>query len=395
MTQQVQCAIVRGGTSKAVFLRAADLPAPGPARDRMIKAIMGTPDRRQIDGLGGADILTSKVAILGPPTHPDADVDYTFAQVGIAEDVVSYDGSCGNIATAVGAMAIVFGWVDAGEGEHRTVRIHDVNSGGIIVNEVPIAAGEPQSRGSFRIDGVPCGGAPVRVDMAGMIGSQTGELLPWGAGKIPLEVPGLGTLAVSLVDLANPVVFVFAEQLGLSGCESAEQLQADPERIELFETIRSVAAQRLGFVEDYRRGFAESPYIPFFCFLGPSHSYTTVAGTRVSERECDLVARLVGFKRTHRAFPGTGAACLAVASRLPQTVPYDLLTRRALQQPVLRIGHPSGVLPVEVAVSPDGVPTRAAYASTWRRIMQGEVFINLESDSADRPVQLSTTTGEE
>lgn len=371
----IRCSIVRGGTSKGVFLFAEELPPPGAERDEIIKRIMGTPDPRQIDGLGGADILTSKVAILSPSARSDADVDYTFAQVGIEQDLVRYDGNCGNISAAVGPVAIEAGFVQAQE-PLTHVRIHNTNIQKIIHAEIPVAERMPLERGDYRIDGVPGSGARIVLDFRETVGSLTGRLLPTGNPVDTLDIDGLGRLRVSIVDVANPVVFVRAGDLGYQGTESPDEIDSDTKRLDLCEAIRGKAAELLGFVDDGRRAFEQTPYVPFFILVAPPRPYGRYRdGKVIRQEEIDLLSRLIGFKRTHKAFPGTGGVCLAATSRIPGTLVADALEVGSNQSPMLRIGHPSGVMEVEIEADSQGNPKRAAYGSTWRRIMDGQVFI--------------------
>jgi len=199
----IRCVIMRGGTSKGLFLRANDLPSDPQKRDRVILALFGSPDPRQIDGLGGADILTSKVIIVGPPTRPDADLDYTFGQVSITEPFIDYDINCGNLSAAVGVYAIEEGWVRATEPVTR-VRMHNTNTRKVLIAEVPVVDGVPQVEGELAIDGVPGTGAEIVLDYAQSVGASTGRLLPTGQPSEKIHVPALDrAVPVSVVDVAN------------------------------------------------------------------------------------------------------------------------------------------------------------------------------------------------
>ncbi len=351
----VPCSIVRGGTSKGVFFLSKDLPKEKIKRDQVIKELMGTPDKRQINGLGGGDILTSKVAIIELSKEPHADISYTFAQVGIEENIISYDGNCGNISAAVGPFAILKGLIKAQE-PFTNIRILNTNINKIIHAKVPTSEGSALSHGEYSIDGVPGSGAKIDLDFSASVGSLTAGLLPTGKKK-----ERLNKYDVSFIDLANPMVFFRAEDFGLTGAESAEELGADRQRIELFEELRGLAAKRLGFVKKHQNAFEKSPYIPFFCIVG-----------KPTNNNMDITARLIGFKKIHKAFPGTGAACLAAASHIPGTIPYEFARKNS----PLKIGHPSGVMPVEIEVSEEGVIKKAAFGRTWRMIMEGEAFLH-------------------
>ena len=189
--KRIRCVVMRGGTSRALFVMRGELPAQPELRDRVILRMYGSPDVRQIDGMGGADPLTSKLAIIGPPTHKDADVDYTFAQASIDEPFVDHSGNCGNISSAVGPFAIDEGLVDPAE-PTTTVRIHQTNTNCILVAEVPVVNGKAAVEGSYHIDGVPGTGARIELDFSDTAGAVTGHILPTGNPLDRLDVEGVG-----------------------------------------------------------------------------------------------------------------------------------------------------------------------------------------------------------
>lgn len=376
--KRIRCTILRGGTSKGVFLLEKDLPQDLEGRNRILRAVMGSPDPRQIDGLGGADILTSKVAIIGPPTRPDADINYTFAQVDIHSEVVSYQGNCGNISAAVGPFAIDEGFVKAEEPITR-VRIHNTNTEKIILAEVPVRGGKAEVEGDYQIDGVPGTGAKILLDYSDSVGSVTGKLLPTGQAKDQLIVEGIGKVEVSIVDVANPMVFVRPESLGLQGTESPKSLDQNRDLLERMEAIRGTVAVLLGFVSHWRDAMNKSPYLPFFAIVGPPKEYRHfLKDLVISEGEIDLTSRLVGMGQTHKAYPGTGAICIASGSRIPGTVIYETIPVSSRESGCLRIGLPSGVMEVEVKAEViDGKIhiKKVAMGRTARRIMDGNVYV--------------------
>jgi len=209
--ETLRCAIVRGGTSKAVFIMMNEYPKDPAKRDAVILAVYGSPDVRQIDGLGGADVLTSKHAIISRSSRPDADVDYTFAQVSFESAFVDYAGNCGNISSAVGPFAIDEGLVEPVE-PITTVRIRMTNSDKILIAEVPVTGGKAMVDGDFAIDGVPGTGAKIAMDWSDVVGSITGKLMPTGNPTDTIETDG-GKYTVSIVDAGNPVVFVLVTAL--------------------------------------------------------------------------------------------------------------------------------------------------------------------------------------
>lgn len=359
--------LMRGGTSKAVFLRGADLPPPGADRDRLILALFGSPDPRQIDGLGGADILTSKLAIIDPPSRPDVDLDYTFAQVSVSEPVVDFDIICGNISSAVGAYAVDEGLAPAAE-PTTTVRIYNTNTDRIFRAIVPVRAGRAAIEGDFAIDGVPGTGAPIALDLSGTSGSETGALLPTGNPLDVLET-AIGSVEVSIVDLASLCVFFHAVAAGLEGTEGPDAVTEG--HIAAVVAIKEAASSFLGLPRD-----ALTP-IPA-AVAAPTDYVSFGKGKRLAAADVDLVARVIGGRppMLHKAYPGAAAACTAVAARIPGTTVAQVAKQR--DEGTLRIGHTSGVMAVGVAVDRDGDGwrvERASYDRTARRLAEGTAFV--------------------
>ncbi|WP_337740172.1 2-methylaconitate cis-trans isomerase PrpF family protein, partial [Acidaminococcus timonensis] len=288
--------LLRGGTSKGVYLLEKDLPANRKEWDGLLLRLMGSPDKKQIDGLGGSQSVTSKVAILRKSDRPDADVDYTFAQVSVDKAVVSYGGNCGNISSGVGPFAIEKKLVPALEGS-TLVRIYNTNTGKVIQEEVPTANGQVLYDGDFGIAGVPGTAAPLKlkfVDPAGTLGKG---LLPTGNAVDLLEVPGHGSTEVSLVDAANPLVFVKASDLGLTGTELPEAINGDPELLRLLETIRGLAAMKLGLCSTPEEAAWVTPGLPKMTLVAPPADYTTSSGEAVKGNQVDLVARMMSMQK--------------------------------------------------------------------------------------------------
>lgn len=342
--------LLRGGTSKGVYLLEKDLPANRKEWDGLLLRLMGSPDKKQIDGLGGSQSVTSKVAILRKSDRPDADVDYTFAQVSVDKAVVSYGGNCGNISSGVGPFAIEKKLVPALEGS-TLVRIYNTNTGKVIQEEVPTANGQVLYDGDFEIAGVPGTAAPLKlkfVDPAGTLGKG---LLPTGNAVDLLEVPGHGSTEVSLVDAANPLVFVKASDLGLTGTELPEAINGDPELLRLLETIRGLAAMKLGLCSTPEEAAWVTPGLPKMTLVAPPADYTTSSGEAVKGDQVDLVARMMSMQKTHPSYAMTGAMCTAAAAAVPGTLVQQVLCPGCNLQNI-RIGHPGGILPC--GVDPEG-----------------------------------------
>jgi len=376
--EKIRCFIIRGGTSKAVFLMANDLPDAPERRDALIRAVFGSPDVRQIDGLGGADVLTSKLAIIAPPSRGDADVDYTFAQVSFDSDIVDFNSNCGNISSAVGPFAIDQGLVRAVE-PVTTVRIHQTNTGKILVASVPVMGGKATVTGNLHIDGVPGTGAKIVLDFTDMTGSLTGSMLPTGSVLDTITVSDGRKFNVSVVDVAIPVVFVSAADLGILGTETPEQIEQNERLMQTVEQIRGRVAERIGLVSSCEQAAEKSPYTPFFAMVGAPQNYHTFTGIDVCSVDIDLVSRLIFMLRMHKTYPGTGTVCTGVAAKIPGSVVWNVVPEESRDKALLHIGHPAGIIPVESEVNnKNGEITlqRAAIYRTARLIMEGYVYVH-------------------
>ncbi len=383
MTEQLRCVIMRGGTSKAVFIRESDLPVDEAERTRIILAVFGSPDKRQIDGLGGADPLTSKLAIIGPPRFdkPNAagtHLTYTFGQVEIAHPEIDWLSLCGNISSAVGAFAVYEGYVTPRE-PITEVRAFNTNLNRILTVEVPVKNGRPLEAGTYAIPGVPGTGARIVVDFADTAGGATGSLLPTGNVVDRLEVVEVGTFDVSLVDIGNAHVFIRACDLGLVGTETPSEIDADSALRGRLEKIRGAAAARMGMIKDPARSREDSPATPILGIVSPPASYRNeIDGKDVSEDGLDLVSRLMFMQQSHKTYAGTSTICSGVAARLPGSLVHEASRLQTREAGTVRIGHPAGVIETETRLknTPEGwAVQRATLGRTARRIMEGYVFI--------------------
>ena len=374
--EMLRCAIVRGGTSKGVFIMKNELPENPTRRDAVIRAIYGSPDVRQIDGLGGADVLTSKLAIISPSTRKDADVDYTFGQVSFETDLIDYNGNCGNISAAVGPFAIDEGLVEPKE-PVTVVRIHLTNSDNILTAEVPVKNGKAMVEGDCSIDGCPGTGAKIVLDWSDTAGAITGGLLPTGNAQDAFDIEGK-QYAVSLVDVGNLLVFIKASTLGMRGTESPQEIEGNKTLMETIEKIRGRAAVICGLVKKPEEAAVKSPYNPFVAIVSPPANYTTISGTEVKAADIDIVSRLLFMLRMHKTYPGTGTVCTGAAARIPGSIVAEVMREEATSCLTLRIGHPGGVIPVESDAEINGdivTLKRAAIYRTARRIMEGYVYV--------------------
>lgn len=371
---RIPCVIMRGGTSKALFFKEADLPDDRETRERILVAAFGSPDPRQIDGLGGADPLTSKCAIVGPSDREGSDVDYTFAQVSLDRPSVDWRNNCGNISSAVGLFAVEEGWVERTEPEAR-VRVLNTNTNKVIELAVPVEGGAPREEGDTYIPGVPGTAPPIRVGFLGAGGAVTGKLLPLGQPVDEVDVGEYGTFTLSVVDAANPLFFVPAEQVGWTGSETADEMEASQVVLARLERIRGEVAFQLGFVMDPARARLESQAIPKVAVVAPPEDYTDASGRPVSAEEHDLRGRMLSMGRAHKAYALTGAICTAAAACTEGTLVNRIVREARGGLPkTLRIGHPAGVIEVE-AEARDGELLKATVIRTARRLMEGLVCV--------------------
>ncbi|MBQ3764910.1 MAG: PrpF protein [Synergistaceae bacterium] len=334
--------IMRGGTSKGVYILEDDMPANHDEWEPLLLRLMGSPDAKQIDGLGGSYSVTSKVAIIKKSSNPDADVDYTFAQVSVDKPLVSYKGNCGNISSGVGPFAIEKGLVEAKDGV-TSVRIFNTNTNKIIEADVKTPGGEVAYSGDFAIAGVPGTASPVKLKFVKPSGTLGKGLLPTGNVVDTLDVPGFGKVDVSIVDAANPLVFVKAVDIGLTGKELPDELNAKPDMLELLEKIRGLAAQKLNLIDDYTKSAWETPGIPKMTFVANPDNYTTSDGKEIAKDKIDLLSRMMSMQKPHPSYAMTGAMCTAAAAVTPGSIVNQVLAPNTDTQ-FIRIGHPAGIL---------------------------------------------------
>ena len=334
--------IMRGGTSKGVYILEDDMPKDKAEWDALLLRLMGSPDSKQIDGLGGSYSVTSKVAIIGKSERDDADVNYTFAQVSVDKPLVSYKGNCGNISSGVGAFAIEKGLVNAQDGM-TTVRVFNTNTKKIIAEDVMTPNGEVKYTGDFAIAGVPGTASPVKLKFVNPAGTLGNGLLPTGNATDILDVPEFGKVKVSIIDAANPLVFVKAKDIGLTGKELPDELNANQKMLDLLEAIRGLAAVKLGLIDDYKRSAWDTPGIPKMTFVAEPEDYVTSDGKAITKNNIDLLSRMMSMQKPHPSYAMTGAMCTAAACVVKGSVVNQVLAPNADTQ-FIRIGHPGGIL---------------------------------------------------
>jgi 4-oxalomesaconate tautomerase len=355
MLRGIPCTLMRGGTSKGLYFHAHDLPADRTLRDRVLLAAMGSPDPRQIDGVGGAHPLTSKVAIVAASARPDADVDYLFLQVVVDRPEVSDSQNCGNILAGVGPWAIENGLLPARD-PVTPVRIHMLNTASVAVAHVPTPDGRVEYEGDTRIDGVPGTAAAIPLDFLDVAGSSCGALLPTGS-----IVDRVDDIQATCIDNGMPVVLLRASDLGRSGYEEPRELEADTKLKTQIERIRLALGPRMNL------GDVTDKTVPKMCL---------VAAPRAGGTIC---TRTFIPHRVHEAIGVLGAVSVATACVLPGSIAAQV---GAVQGPgslrQLDIEHPTGFFTVamDVVIAGSSIEVRrSALVRTARRLMRGEVFV--------------------
>lgn len=348
----IRCMLMRGGTSKGAYFLAADLPEDPVARDDLMLAVMGSPDPRQIDGIGGADPLTSKVAIVEPSREPGADVDYLFLQVGVADATVSDRQNCGNLLAGVGPFAVERGLVSV-SGDTAVVRIRLMNTGGTAVATFPLEGGRPVYRGERAISGVPGTAAAIRLDFEGTAGSTCGRLLPTGTAH-----DRFWGIEATCVDNGMPIVVVRAADLGVTGYEPPAALEGDANLGALVERVRTAAGVAMGFAG------TDLVTLPKLVLVAPP----AAGGT--------LCTRTFIPRRVHDAIGVLGALSVATAALLGGT-PAAQVSAAPVGGSTVSVEHPAGTFDAVVELVDDGgdpVVARAGIIHTARKLFDGEVF---------------------
>ena len=369
---RIPCAIVRSGTSKGIFLRATDLPADEARLEATIMRLFGSPDPRQIDGLGGADLLTSKVAIIGPSERDDADIDYLFGQVNVDKAGVDWSGNCGNISSGVGPFAIDEGMVPAVE-PVTTVRIYNVNTDRVLIAHVPVSEAMAATAGDAVINGVPGTGAPIQLDFHKCVGGATGQLLPLGAAAVALDVDGVA-IEATLVDAGNLTGFVRASDLGLPPDLSWVQM-GDPQLLARLDRVRASLAHAAGLTDSVDVYLERPRLLPQLALVGPPRPFTSQSDQRAfAAGDVDFLSRLFVIGTFHRAYPITGLAAASVAARLEGSVVWDCIAAEARTEPTVRVGHPCGVAYARVRLSGTHVE-QIIVERTARRLMDGFAYL--------------------
>jgi len=380
---RIPATYMRGGTSKGVFFRLQDLPdaaqIPGKVRDNLLLRVIGSPDpyQKQTDGMGGATSSTSKTVILAEATQPDHDVDYLFGQVSIDKPFVDWSGNCGNLTAAVGAFAINSGFVAKDripDNGTCTVRIWQANIRKTIVAHVPITNGEVQETGDFELDGVTFPAAEVQVEFMDPADGE-GSMFPTGNLVDDLEVPGVGTLKATMINAGIPTIFVNADDIGYRGTELQDDINADPEALARFETIRAHGAVKMGLIQNVEEA-ANRQHTPKVAFVAGPADYVSSSGKAIGAGDVDVLVRALSMGKLHHAMMGTAAVAIATAAAIPGTLVNSAAGGADRQH--VTFGHPSGTLRVGAEakeVSGQWTATKAIMSRSARVLMEGWVRI--------------------
>lgn len=346
---------MRGGTSRGLYFNRADLPADRSLWDGILLSAFGSPDPRQIDGLGGTTSVTSKTCIISPSDRDDSDVDYFFAQASVDEATVDYGPTCGNMLAGVGPYAIETGMVPAEDGETR-VRIYQVNTDGLVEAVIPTPGGRVEFEGDVSIDGVPGTGAPILLNFMKAVGSATGALFP--TGERTEQIDGID---VTLVDAAMPVMVMRAADIGKTGYETAAELSKDAAFFERVEPMRREAGKRMGL------GDVSDKVVPKIIIAAPPRA------------DGNITSRYFVPDKTHETHALTGGIALAYACHAEGTVVHPMAKPLDdSDRPEFRIEHPVGQLHLTLTLSPGGNDTEilaAGVVRTARMIMQGSIMV--------------------
>lgn len=384
---KIPATYMRGGTSKGVFFSLQDLPesaqVPGPSRDALLLRVIGSPDpyEKQIDGMGGATSSTSKTVIVSKSIKADHDVDYLFGQVSIDKPFVDWSGNCGNLSAAVGSFAISSGLVEASRIPHNgmaVVRIWQANIGKTIIAHVPITDGAVQETGDFELDGVTFPAAEVQLEFMNPAAEEEGaggSMFPTGNLVDDLEVPGVGTLKVTMINAGIPTIFVNAEAIGYTGTELQGDINGDPKALAMFETIRAHGALRMGLIQNLEDA-AKRQHTPKVAFVARPADYLASSGKPVAAGDVDLLVRALSMGKLHHAMMGTAAVAIGTAAAIDGTLVN--LAAGGIPRNAVRFGHPSGTLRVGAeAQQADGewTVTKAIMSRSARVLMEGWVRV--------------------
>ncbi len=366
---------MRGGTSKGCFFLREDLPEDRNEWDSIFLQVMGSPDPKQIDGLGGTVSSNNKIVVVWKSEEEGIDVEYLVGQVIVGKEQVDYKSNCGNMTAAVGPFAVEEGLVDVKE-PITTVHMLNRNTDKYIDVTVPCENGTFALTGDCHIAGVDGTAAELKVKFLNPAGAKTGKLLPTGNVTDILDIEGVGKIEASILDVSNPMVLVRAEDVFAKGTELPEEINSDNKLCDILEKIRGTAACMMGFAKNLQDAAENSPAVPKVGFVTTPKSYTEIGGTEVLAEDMDVCVRVISVFKCHKACPLTSASAISVAAALEGSVVNKIVKSGDLSN--VRIGHPSGVMTMcpELITEDNDIKVPAvAVQRTARRIMDGTVYV--------------------
>ena len=372
----IKATYYRGGTSKGVFFQKKDLPTSDQNKlNELFLKVIGSPDtnQRQLNGMGGGVSSVSKCVIISPSERDDADIDYNFIQIAIDKPIAEWNNNCGNLSGAVGPYAVQEGLVKPKEGENL-VRIYQVNTDKIIHSTFQVKDGKPLIEGDYSIAGVHGTGSKVRLDYIEPGGSGTGKLLPTGNVIDEIEIKDYGKIKVSIVDAATPLVYLLAEDIGLKGTETPDELDSKTDKMNLIQKIRRKSAHIIGLSNSEDEAPMNTPRIGI---VTSPKDYVSLDKTKIRSNDQDITTRMFSMEKTHKAIMGTAGVNIGVAAAIDGTIPNKV--KRKNSDPLeLRAGNPSGIMTAgAIIVNKNGKPfaKSAIFFRTFRPLMRGEVLV--------------------
>lgn len=368
---------MRGGTSKGCMFLESDLPERQEWDDIFVQ-VMGSPDPKQIDGMGGCVSSNNKIVVVRKSSRPGVDVDYLVGQSIVGKAQIDYKSNCGNMTAAAAPFAVEKGLVEQLTEPVTTVHMFNLNTNKYIDVTVPVKDGRFDNQGTCAVAGVEGTAGELKVNFLNPAGSKTGKLFPTGKAKEILVLPE-GQIQATILDVSNPIVLVRAEDLGLTGTELPAEVDGNQAVSARLEAIRGAACVKLGFAKDLRDAADNSPAVPKVGFVAAPQNYTDISGKSVSAQDMDLCARVISVFKCHKACPLTAASAISVAAQVPGTIVRELAKQANGQS--IRIGHPSGVMTMFPYVDDSTKPLEEIQVSgvavqrTARVIMEGTVYI--------------------
>lgn len=368
---------MRGGTSKGCMFLESDLPAREEWDDIFVQ-VMGSPDPKQIDGMGGCVSSNNKIVVVRKSTLPGVDVEYLVGQSIVGKAQIDYKSNCGNMTAATAPYAVEMGLVENLTEPVTTVHMFNLNTNKYIDVTVPVKNGQFDNEGDCAIAGVDGTAGELKVNFLDPAGAKTGKLFPTGKAKEMLTIPD-GEIEATILDVSNPIVLVRAEDLGLTGTELPAQVDAERAVSARLEAIRGAACVKMGFARNLADATENSPAVPKVGFVSASQDYTDISGKQVSGENMDICARVISVFKCHKACPLTAASAISVAAAVPGTIVHELA--RQTEPGRVRIGHSSGVMTMFPYLDNGAKPldeirvSGVAVQRTARRIMDGTVYI--------------------